>query len=180
VERQRHGHVRPTTSPNSLRSWISQRDPCRPFHRRRRSRRYIARHGTKRVAKVVLIGAVPPLMLKTPANPGGHADRRVRQNTRQRPGRSLAILEGFEPAVLRLQPLGREGLRRGARVVLAAGHDGGLPAAYFCIKAFSETDQTEELKKINVPTLIMQGDDDQIVPFADSGSSNPSSSRAQP
>ena len=54
----------------------------------------------------------------------------------------------------------------------------GFPAAYFCIKAFSETDQTEDLKKIDVPTLIMQGDDDQIVPFADAGLLRPRSSRA--
>lgn len=59
--------------------------------------------------------------------------------------------------------------RRGARVILASGHDEGFPAGYFCIKAFSETDQNEDLKKFDVPTLIIEGDDDQIVPFADAG-----------
>ena len=89
--------------------------------------RYIARHGTKRVAKAVLIGSVPPLMLKTRDQSGRPADLGVRRTARQRRRRPLAVLEGPQPAVLRLQPPRREGLGRRARVVLAAGHDGGLP-----------------------------------------------------
>ena len=82
---------------------------------------------------------------------------------------TVTVLEGSQPAVLWLQPPGREDLGRGARVVLAAGDDGRISRRVFCIKAFSETDQTEDLKQINVPTLIIQGDDDQIVPFSDAG-----------
>ena len=73
--------------------------------------RYIGRHGTKRVAKAVLIGAIPPLMLKTPANPGGLADRRLRPAPIRRRRGPLEVLEGPEPAVLRLQPAWRENLR---------------------------------------------------------------------
>ena len=83
--------------------------------------RYIGRHGTKRVAKAVLIGAVPPLMLKTPANPGGlpmEAFDQIRAGVLSRP---LAVLQGPERAVLRLQPAGRQGVARPARFVLAAG-----------------------------------------------------------
>ena len=90
--------------------------------------RYIGRHGTKRVAKAVLIGAMPPLMLKTAANPGGLPIEVFDQTSRRRPRRPLAVLEGSQPAVLRLQPAGRKDLGRRARVVLAAGHDGRLPS----------------------------------------------------
>ncbi len=89
--------------------------------------RYIGRHGTKRVAKAVLIGAVPPLMLKTPANPGGlpmEAFDQLRAGVRRRP---LAVLEGPQHALLRLQQAGRKDLGRRARVVLAPGDDGRLP-----------------------------------------------------
>ena len=89
--------------------------------------RYIGRHGTKRVAKAVLISAVPPLMLKTAANPGGlpiEVFDQIRACRRRRP---LAILEGSQPAVLRLQPAGRKNLGRRARVILAPGNDGRLP-----------------------------------------------------
>ena len=130
--------------------------------------RYIGRHGTKRVAKAVLIGAIPPLMLKTPANPGGtpiEAFDQIRAGVVSRP---FAVLEGSQPAVLRLQPAGREGLGRRARVVLAAGHDGRLPCLVLLHQGVLETDLTEDLKKIDVPTLILHGDDDQIVPIADS------------
>jgi non-heme chloroperoxidase len=131
--------------------------------------RYIARHGTNRVAKVVLISAVPPLMLKTAANPGGLP---------------LEVFEQLRASVLADRSQFFKDLslpfygynRPGAKVSEGVresfwlqGMMAGLPAAYFCIKAFSETDQAEDLKKIDVPTLIIQGDDDQIVPFADSG-----------
>ena len=74
--------------------------------------RYIGRHGTKRVAKAVLIGAVPPLMLKTPANPGGMPIEVFDEHPRRRRRRPLAVLQGLQRAVLRLQPAGREGLAR--------------------------------------------------------------------
>jgi non-heme chloroperoxidase len=130
--------------------------------------RYIGRHGTKRVAKAVLIGAVPPLMLKTAANPGGLP---------------LEVFEGIRGGVVADRSQFFKDLtipfygynRPGAKVSEGVrnsfwmqGMMAGFPACYFCIKAFSETDQTEDLKKIDVPTLIMHGDDDQIVPIADS------------
>ena len=93
--------------------------------------RYIGRHGTKRVAKAVLIGAVPPLMLKTKANPGGHADRGIRPAQGERHCRPVAVLEGSEPALLRLQQAWRQSVGRRARVVLAARHDGRLSRLLF-------------------------------------------------
>ena len=84
--------------------------------------RYIGRHGTSRVAKAVLISAVPPLMLKTDANPGGLADRGVRPDPDRRAGRSLAVFQGLEPALLRLQPARRQSLRGRPGLLLAAGH----------------------------------------------------------
>jgi non-heme chloroperoxidase len=119
--------------------------------------RYIGRHGTKCVAKAVLIGAVPPLMLKTPANPAGTP---------------IAVFDQLRAGVLADRSQFFKDLslpfygynRKGAKV--SEGVLAGFPAAYFCIKAFSETDQTEDLKKFDIPTLIIQGDDDQIVPPA--------------
>ncbi len=89
--------------------------------------RYIGRHGTKRVAKAVLIGAVPPLMLKTSANPGGlplEVFDGIRAGRRRRP---LTILQRADVAILRLQPAGGEGFRRGSKLVLAARNDGRFP-----------------------------------------------------
>ncbi len=130
--------------------------------------RYIGRHGTKRVARAVLIAAVPPLMLRTAANPGGlpmELFDQLRANI-------LADRSQFFKE-LSLPFYGYN--RPGARVSEAIresfwlqGMMAGFPAAYFCIKAFSETDQTEDLKKIDVPTLIIHGDDDQIVPIGNS------------
>ena len=129
--------------------------------------RYIGRHGTRRVAKAVLIGAVPPLMLKTDANPGGlpiEVFDGLRAGVPSPTARSSSRTSTH--AVLRLQPARREDLRGRARLVLAAGHAWpATRARYDCIKAFSETDFTEDLKKIDVPTLILHGDDDQIVPI---------------
>jgi non-heme chloroperoxidase len=131
--------------------------------------RYIARHGTKRVAKAVLIASVPPLMLKTAANPGGLP---------------ISVFDGLRASVVADRSQFWKELsmpfysynRAGANVSEGVrnsfwlqGMMAGFPAAYFCIKAFSETDQTEDLKKFDVPTLVIQGDDDQIVPFADAG-----------
>jgi non-heme chloroperoxidase len=131
--------------------------------------RYIARHGTRRVAKAVLIGAVPPLMLKTAANPGG-LPREVFD--RLRAGVLADRSQFFRDLSLPFHGYNRPGARvsEGVRESFwLQGMTVGFPAAYFCIQAFSETEQTEDLKRIDVPTLIIQGDDDQIVPFADSG-----------
>src|SRR5262250_1737163 len=131
--------------------------------------RYIARHGTKRVARAVLIAAVPPLMLKTPANPGGtpiEVFDQLRANVvadRSQFWKELSLpFYGYNRPGAKVS----EGVRESFWL---QGTMAGFPAAYFCIKAFSETDQTEDLKKIDVPTLIIQGDDDQIVPFANAG-----------
>jgi len=130
--------------------------------------RYIGRHGTKRVAKAVLIGAIPPLMLKTAANPGGlpiEVFDQIRagvQADRSKFWRDLSMpFYGYNRPGAKIS----EGVRESFWL---QGMMAGFPAAYFCIKAFSETDLNEDLKKINVPTLILHGDDDQIVPIADS------------
>ncbi|RWM30958.1 alpha/beta hydrolase [Mesorhizobium sp.] len=132
--------------------------------------RYVAQYGSGgRVAKAVLIGAVPPIMLKTPANPGGLP---------------IEVFDGFRSAqaanraqFFRDVPAGPfYGFNRPGAVVSQGiidnwwrqGMMGGTKAHYDCIKAFSETDFTEDLKAIDVPVLVMHGDDDQIVPIADS------------
>jgi non-heme chloroperoxidase len=130
--------------------------------------RYIGRHGTKRVAKAVLIGAVPPLMIKTDANPGGLPKQTFDQI---RAGVLADRSQFFTDLTLPFYGYNRpsakvsEGVRHSFWL---QGMMAGLPACYFCIKAFSETDQTEDLKKIDVPMLILHGDDDQVVPIADS------------
>ncbi|HEY1109417.1 MAG TPA: alpha/beta hydrolase, partial [Opitutaceae bacterium] len=128
--------------------------------------RYIGRHGTKRVKKAVLMGAVPPIMLKTAANPGGLP---------------IEVFDGFRKAYLadRAQffldvasgpffGFNRPGAKVSQGLInswWAQGMMSGHKNAYDCIKAFSETDFTEDLKKFDVPTLIIHGDDDQIVPI---------------
>jgi non-heme chloroperoxidase len=132
--------------------------------------RYIGRHGQGRakgrIAKAVLVDAVPPLMLKTPANPGGLP---------------LDVFDGLRAAQLRDRaqfyldvPTGpfynfnRPGVKKSEGLIRnwwRQGMMGGVKATYDCIKAFSETDFTEDLKKFDVPTLIIHGDDDQIVPI---------------
>jgi non-heme chloroperoxidase len=130
--------------------------------------RYIGRHGSKRVAKAVLIGAVPPIMLKTPANPGGlpiEAFDQIRAHVLA--DRSQFFRDLSSPFYGANRPNHRvsQGLRDSFWLQgMLAGHK----ACYDCIKAFSETDFTEDLKKIDVPTLILHGDDDQIVPIGDS------------
>jgi len=127
--------------------------------------RYIARHGTRRVAKAVLISSVPPLMLKTPANPQGTP---IKVFDDIRSGVQADRSQFFKDLSMAFFGYNRPGAKVSEGVrdsfwlqsMLA-----GLPAAYECIKAFSETDQTEDLKKFDVPTLIVQGDDDQIVPI---------------
>jgi len=130
--------------------------------------RYIARHGTKRVAKAVLIGAVPPLMLKTAANPGGLPMEVFDQI---RAGVLADRSQFFKDLTMPFYGYNRPGAKvsEGVRNSFwLQGMMAGFPASYFCIKAFSETDQTEDLKKIDVPTLILHGDDDQIVPIGNS------------
>ncbi|HEX5863674.1 MAG TPA: alpha/beta hydrolase [Casimicrobiaceae bacterium] len=130
--------------------------------------RYIGRHGTKCVAKAVLIGAVPPLMLKTPANPGGLP---IDVFDGIRKGVLADRSQFFKDLTLPFYGYNRSGAKisEGVRDSFwLQGMMAGFPAAYFCIKAFSETDLTEDLKMFDVPTLILHGDDDQIVPIADS------------
>ncbi len=128
--------------------------------------RYIARHGTQRVAKAVLIGAIPPLMLRTAANPGGLP---------------IDVFDGIRASVLADRSQFFKDLsapfyganRPGSKVSQGLrdsfwlqGMQAGFKGVFDCIKAFSETDQTDDLKKLNVPTLFIHGDDDQIVPIA--------------
>ena len=130
--------------------------------------RYIGRHGTKRVSKVILISAIPPLMLKTPANPGGlpiEAFNQIRE----------AIIadrsQFFKDLSMQFYGYNRPGAKVSEGVRDNFWHQGmmaSFEAAYNCVKVFSETDLTEDLKKIDVPTLILHGSDDQIVPIADS------------
>jgi len=129
---------------------------------------YIGRHGTTRLAKAVLVGAVPPLMLKTASNPGGLP---------------LETFDGFRASVTGDRSQYYKDLsvpfyganRPGANVSQGVldmlwlwSMQVGLKAAYDCIKAFSETNMTEDLKRFDIPTLIIHGDADQIVPIADS------------
>jgi non-heme chloroperoxidase len=130
--------------------------------------RYIGRHGTKRVAKAVLIGAVPPLMLKTSANPGGlpiEAFDQIRTNVLA--DRSQFFKDLTTPFYGANRPGAKvsQGLRDSFWL---QSMQAGFKAVFDCIKAFSETDFTNDLKKIDVPTLIIHGDDDQIVPIEDS------------
>jgi non-heme chloroperoxidase len=130
--------------------------------------RYIGRHGTKRVAKAVLIGAVPPLMLNTDANPGGLP---IAVFDRIRAGVLADRSQFFKDLAVTFYGSNRPGstVSQGLRDSFwLQGMQSGLKGVLDCIKAFSETDFTEDLKKIDVPTLIIHGDDDQIVPIADS------------
>jgi non-heme chloroperoxidase len=130
--------------------------------------RYIGRHGTTRVAKAVLISAVPPLMLKTLANPSGtpmEAFDQIRaavQADRSQFWKDLSMpFYGANRPGAKVS----QGLRDSFWL---QGMMAGIKAVYDCVKAFSETDFTEDLKKFDVPTLILHGEDDQIVPIADS------------
>jgi non-heme chloroperoxidase len=130
--------------------------------------RYMGRHGTSRVAKVLTVGAIPPLMLKTGANPGG-LPIEVFDGLRASlaADRSQFYKDTSEPFYGANRPGNTvsQGLRDSFWLMsMTVGEKG----AYDCIKAFSETDLTEDLKKIDVPMLIIHGDDDQIVPIADS------------
>jgi non-heme chloroperoxidase len=127
--------------------------------------RYIGRHGTKRVAKAVLIGSVTPLMLKTAANPGGlpiEAFDQIRAGVHA--DRSQFFKDLSVPFYGANRPNAKvsQGLRDSFWL---QGMQAGHKAVIDCIKAFSETDFTEDLKKFDVPTLVLHGDDDQIVPI---------------
>lgn len=126
---------------------------------------YIGRHGTKRVAKAVLLGAVPPLMLKTPANPGGlpidvfDGIRKGTSGDRSQFFKDLSMpFYGYNRPGAKIS----EGVREKFWLL---GMQAGIKPAYDCIKQFSEVDYTEDLKKFDVPTWIAHGDDDQIVPI---------------
>ncbi len=127
--------------------------------------RYIGRHGSARVAKAVLIGAIPPLMLKPAANPGGLP---LEVFDQLRAAVQADRSQFFKDLTMAFYGYNRPGaaVSEGVRNAFwMQGMMAGFPAAYFCIKAFSETDLTEDLKKMDVPTLILHGDDDQIVPI---------------
>lgn len=128
--------------------------------------RYIGRHGTSRVSKAVLIGAIPPLMLKTVANPVGAPIevfdqlRAAVQADRSKFWKELSLpFYGYNRPDAQISEGVREDFWRQSMMA-------GFPASYFCIKAFSETDLTEDLGRFNVPTLVLHGSDDQIVPIA--------------
>ncbi len=130
--------------------------------------RYIGRHGSKRVAQAVLIGAVPPLMLKTANNPGGLP---ISVFDEIRAGVVTDRSQYFKDLSIPFYGYNKPGAKisQGIRDAFwLQGMQMSIVGAYDCIKAFSETDFTEDLKKIDVPTLILHGDADQIVPIADS------------
>jgi non-heme chloroperoxidase len=127
--------------------------------------RYIGRHGTSRVARVVLVGAVTPLMLKTDANPGGLP---IKAFDDIRAGVAADRSQFFKDLTTPFYGANRPGAKvsQGVRDAFwLQGMQGGLKGELDCIKAFSETDFTEDLRKFDVPTLIIHGDDDQIVPI---------------
>lgn len=151
-------------------AWLDLRDAIHVGHSTGGGEvaRYIGRHGTSRVAKAVLIGAVPPLMLQTPKNPGGlpmEVFDGIREGTLR--DRSKFFMEITIPFYGANRPGAAAAVGR-ADAFWLQGMLGGIKNLYDCIKAFSETDFTEDLKKFDVPTLILHGDDDQIVPLATS------------
>jgi non-heme chloroperoxidase len=130
---------------------------------------YLARHGESRAAKAVLISSVPPLMLKTEANPGG-LPKEVFDGFREGTAKNRSQFY-YEVASGPFYGYNRPGATPAQGVILnwwRQGMMGGAKAHYDGIAAFSETDFTEDLKKITVPVLVMHGDDDQVVPYADS------------
>ncbi len=127
--------------------------------------RYIGRHGTSRVAKAVLLGAIPPLMLKTDANPGGLP---IEAFDAIRAGLSADRSQFYKDLSAQFYGANRPGstVSQGIRDAFWLwSMQVGMKGAYDCVKAFSETDLTEDLKRFDVPTLIVHGDDDQIVPI---------------
>ena len=132
--------------------------------------RYLARHGDKNVAKAAIISAVPPLMVKTPANPLG-LPKSVFDDLQAQlfANRAKFYYDRAGRSVLRLQPSGRENDRGTVWNWWRQGMMGGAKAHYDGIVAFSQTDFTEDLKKISVPVLVMHSEDDQIVPYQAAG-----------
>src|ERR1700704_6147080 len=131
--------------------------------------RYIGRHGTERVAKAVLVGAVPPGMLKTAKNPDGVP---IEAFDQIRAGVKADRSQYWKDLSLPFYGANRPGSKvsEGVRDAFwLMGMQAGFPAAYDCIKAFSETEFTDDLEKFDVPTLVIHGDDDQIVPIAVGG-----------
>ena len=130
--------------------------------------RYIGRHGTKRVAKAVLISAVPPLMLKTAANPEGLP---LEAFDAIRAGVAKDRSQFYRDLAIQFYGANRSGAKISQGILdqfWLWSMQSGQKNAYECIKAFSETDFTEDLKKFDVPTLVLHGEDDQIVPVHDS------------
>ena len=130
--------------------------------------RYIGRHGTKRVAKAVLIGAIPPVMVKSPSNPAGTP---IEEFDKLRSAVQADRSQFWKDLSMPFYSYNRPGAKisEGVRESFwLQGMMAGFPASYFCIKAFSETNLTDDLTKFDVPTLVLHGDDDQIVPIADS------------
>ena len=130
--------------------------------------RYIARHGNERVAKAMLIAAVPPLMLKTPANPEGLP---IEHFDNLRSGLTKDRSQFYKDTAIPFYGANRPGAKVSQGTLdqfWLWGMQAGLKNAYDSIKAFSETDFTEDLKNIDVPTLVLHGEDDQIVPVKDS------------
>ena len=130
--------------------------------------RYIGRHGTARVSKAVLIGAIPPVMVKSASNPGGTP---IEEFDKLRAAVQADRSQFWKDLSLPFYSYNRPGAKVSEGVRESFWLQGmmcGFPGSYFCIKAFSETDLTEDLKKFDVPTLVLHGDDDQIVPIADS------------
>ena len=130
---------------------------------------YIGRHGTVRVSKVVLIGAVPPLMLKTDANPGGLPMEVFDQ---VRAGVFANRSQFFKDLAVPFFGYNRQGAKVSQGAIdsfWVQGMLGSIQGQYECVKEYSEVDYTEDLKKIDVPTLVLHGDDDQIVPIDNAG-----------
>jgi non-heme chloroperoxidase len=128
--------------------------------------RFLGRHGSARVAKAALLGAVPPIMLKTPSNPGGLP---VEAFDQLRAALTADRSQFYKDLTMPFYGFNRPGAKisEGVREHWwLQGMLGGVKAHYDCIKAFSETDFTEDLKKIDIPVLVAHGDDDQIVPIA--------------
>jgi non-heme chloroperoxidase len=131
---------------------------------------YIARHGESRVAKAVLISAVPPIMVQTEANPGG-LPKSVFDGIQEQVATNRSTFYRELPSTA-FYGYNRDGVERNDAIIgnwWRQGMMGGAKAHYDGVVAFSQTDFTEDLKKISVPVLVMHGDDDQVVPYADSG-----------
>jgi non-heme chloroperoxidase len=128
--------------------------------------RYIGRHGAKRVSKAVLISAVPPFLQKTETNPNGLSIETIDQIRAAVQADRAQFMTDFSIPFFGFNRPGAK-ISQGLRdSFLLQSMSGGLPNIYDCIKAFAQTDFTEDLKRFDVPTLILHGDDDQIVPIA--------------